>query len=350
MDMAQTGISIETNKAVYYRNNVFKNYYTSTLPFSEMTFNNASTESTHIHLSKHTMFVANQPANVYILRDITEVAKSEQDKYFQMLIATITHELRTPLNIIMAILHFILDKSSDASIKKEVTKGLCASSMQETLINDILDMAKIGHGELKLNIQPTNIKDALKDMHDLFKFKINNSIEFKLIIDDLLPKCVSIDERRYKQVVLNLLSNSSKFTTKGFIHLKVSYSNSQLFTSVIDSGVGIEPKDNNKIFKKFAMLSSTSNMNKTGTGLGLSLCKSLVNKMGGDIRFISIPYMRTEFSFVINCEVCEKVEKKDASFCVINPAVLVMIVDDNFMNIAVMESFCKKANVKYVSF
>jgi signal transduction histidine kinase len=158
-------------------------------------------------------------------------------------------------------------------------------------------MAKIGQGELTLNTQPAYIKDVLKEIYELFKYKINNIIEFRLLVDEQCPRCITIDERRYKQVVFNLLSNSAKFTTKGFIHLKVSYSDSYLYTSVIDSGVGIESKDSNKLFKKFAMLSSTSSMNKAGTGLGLNLCKSLVNKMGGDIHFASIPHIRTEFSF-----------------------------------------------------
>ena len=95
--------------------------------------------------------------------------------------------------------------------------------MQEKLIDDILDMVKISHGKLSLNIFPSDIGADIKEIYMLFSYKVNKNVKFTYDVDKSVPHFISIDEKRYNQVIYNLLSNSSKFTTKGFIKLSLWY-------------------------------------------------------------------------------------------------------------------------------
>ena len=346
MDLCEIGISIENKNSVQYRNDKY-HLYTSRIKLEEGALVHQIPSSQNYIVIHDSIYFAGSTSKLSIIKDITEIKKAEKSKYYNLLIATITHELRTPLNIIMAILELFIDSSICPSIKNDAAKALCAASLQETLINDILDMAKLTNGNLVINAQPTEIQLVLNNVFELFKFKIDKAINFSLIVHPQTPSLLSLDERRYKQILLNLLSNASKFTTSGFIKMKVKYKGSMLITSVKDSGIGIRSQDFSKIFTQFGMLENNAYLNKSGTGLGLNLCKSLACKMGGDITFTSQYNKGTKFTFYVEASVVI------ISTIIKNPILTnrkLVIVDVNNMNIEVLKSFASKANVKYLSY
>jgi CheY-like chemotaxis protein len=344
MDMSGIGISIERDETVKYRNKKYKKYISQIGGLEDYA---KPTGNENFILRKDEIYFAGATSKLYIVEDITDIKKAEQIKYNNLLIATITHELRTPLNIIMAILGLFVEGSVYLNMKEDASKALCAASMQETLINDILDMAKISNGNLLLNPQPTDIHSFLHSIYELFKFKIDKAIEFTLQIDSSTPKILSLDERRYRQILLNLLSNASKFTTSGFIKIEAKYDGNSLITSVKDSGVGIEEKNYPKLFTQFGMLEDSMQLNKSGTGLGLNLCKSLSHIMGGDITFKSKYKVGSEFMFTVSATIKTlKTPIKRAW----STELKLVIVDDNNMNIEVLKSFAKKAKIEYSTF
>ena len=121
-------------------------------------------------------------------------------------------------------------------------------------------------------------------------------------IEELVPAEIYSDQKRFKQVLFNLVSNAIKFTFKGFIKVKLSFEDSFLITKVEDSGIGIQEQELSKLFKFFGKLISSQSINKGGMGLGLSISKLIVNQMKGDIKVQSIYKKGSVFSFTIFIE------------------------------------------------
>ena len=347
MDMSGIGISIESDNSVTYRNKKYKMYISQLGKLDSLA---KPVKNDNFVLRQDEIYFAGATSKLYIVEDITAIKKAEQEKYNNLLIATITHELRTPLNIIMAILGLFVEGTAHPNIKEDASKALCAASMQETLINDILDMAKLTNGNLLLNPQPTDIHTFLHSIYELFKFKIDKAIEFSMDIDSCTPNVLLLDERRYRQILLNLLSNASKFTTSGYIKIDAKYDGKYLITSVIDSGIGIEEKNFNKIFTQFGMLEDTIQLNKSGTGLGLNLCKSIAHLMGGNISFQSKHKAGSVFTFTVSAPPSTLVPLVPSIKRSWSAEFKLVIVDDNNMNIEVLKSFANKAKIDYVSF
>jgi two-component sensor histidine kinase len=236
---------------------------------------NSNNESKNISFTKKEINFHGKQAN--LIRYNTATHNDNSGTVDQLLFATVIHELRNPLNIIISILNSTSERIESYALKKEINKALSAASMQECLINDVLDMAKINSGHISINSQATNVHNSIQSIVDLFKYQVSANICFSTIINISPSSAFIIDERRYRQVVLNLLSNSLKFTKSGIIQLQVSYSKGKFNTTVFDTGVGIPHNEQHKIFKKFGMTDNAFQLNNNGTGLGLNLCKRLQN-------------------------------------------------------------------------
>ena len=202
-----------------------------------------------------------------------------------MIVATSTHELRTPLHCIKNTLKSLRGKNDEEN--KQIDIALTACEMQEFNINDILDYAKFKKQNLVLNMEKISVDQVIKEVYASFTLQANEQ-GIQLILE---IKCANIfifaDRNRIKQIMFNLCSNALKFTHKGSITLRVQLAmkmnKEHVLIEVIDSGIGISPQNISKLFTAFGMLDGSRNINKSGTGLGLYMCKNLCDLMKCEI-------------------------------------------------------------------
>lgn len=222
----------------------------------------------------------------------------ELDRMKSIFIANMSHELRTPLNSIIGFTGIILQGLSGeitAEQRKQLTLVKNNSNHLLALINDVIDVSKIEADQIELVIEKFNLSNLMQEMNDSFKVAIEEK-NLKLSVE--MPERVDIknDPRRTKQVIMNLVSNAIKFTDKGKIEIKVTKKDKGVYISVRDTGIGIEKKDMDKLFKAFSRI-YTKDMLKDGTGLGLYLSKKTANLLGGDISAESKFGNGSEFTF-----------------------------------------------------
>ncbi|WP_186756904.1 ATP-binding protein [Echinicola salinicaeni] len=234
-------------------------------------------------------------------------------------ISSMSHEIRTPLNGVIGFSDLLNSTPLDANQKQYITLiNQSAKSLME-IVNDILDFSKIEAGKLEIELSQTNLYDLGIETVNLVAFQAHQrSIELILDIDEHIPKLVLADQVRIKQILINLLSNAVKFTNKGEIILKIERLGEELenfskirFT-VSDTGKGIEPDNQEKIFSAFTQEDSSTTRKFGGTGLGLAICKKLLNMMGGKIYLKSELNKGSTFWFDINFETLEERQKEPA--------------------------------------
>jgi signal transduction histidine kinase len=206
-------------------------------------------------------------------------------------LANVSYQLRTPLNAIIGF-NEILDKEYFGELnnrQKEYTKGLAEASEQlMNLINDILDLSTIEAGYMTINKEAVNVAGMVTALYDLTQeWARGQKIEVTLSLSDQIGMA-NLDERRIKQGLLNLLRNAIAYTPAGGrIRLSASRVDDQLALSVTDTGPGIPPEDQARIFKPFEKTSLHREEGRTGAGLGLSLVQNIVNLHGGRIELES---------------------------------------------------------------
>ena len=224
-------------------------------------------------------------------------------------LARMSHELRTPLNAILGFAN-LLKKSSNIN-QNERNNLITIKRSGEHLLNiikEILELSKIEAGKLEIVPKSFNFYELLEEIKSLFLFRCEAvGLIFEVECSNNVPKTIKADEQRLRQILINLLGNSLKFTNKGKISLYIYEQNSKLFFEVKDSGIGIDKKDLKKIFKPFEQVKK-DDYTQQGTGLGLSITKELIILMGGSIYVKSTPFIGSEFYFSINFDKCDSRE------------------------------------------
>jgi len=238
-----------------------------------------------------------------IYRDITELKRAEEalkerskelaeanirlkelDRLKSMFIASMSHELRTPLNSIIGFTGIILQGMS-GEINEEQRKQLAlvknSANHLLALINDVIDVSKIEADQIELVIEDFNLLNLIQEVNDSFKVSVDEK-GLKLSLEMPERLVIKSDERRTKQVIMNLVSNAVKFTDRGKIEIKAAKKDEGVEISVRDTGIGIEKKAMDKLFKAFSRI-YTKDMLKEGTGLGLYLSKKIADLLGGEI-------------------------------------------------------------------
>lgn len=233
-------------------------------------------------------------------------------------LATMSHELRTPLNAILGmtegLLEGFLGEINDRQLRALKTIDVNGCRLLE-LINDILDITKIKSGRMELDLAPTIVSSVCQSSLLFVKeLALKKQIQLELKMSPNLP-ILFVDERRIRQVLVNLLNNAVKFTSDGgCVTLEVNYAptpanlnNSDspaenvLRIAVIDTGIGIAPENINKLFQPFVQIDSALNRKYAGTGLGLALVKRIVELHGGKVEVTSELGVGSCFAIEIPC-------------------------------------------------
>jgi GAF domain-containing protein/anti-sigma regulatory factor (Ser/Thr protein kinase) len=243
--------------------------------------------------------------NVRLFKEIQQ--KSAQlevaNRHKSEFLANMSHELRTPLNAIIGFSEVLLQRMF-GELNEQQADYLAdiKSSGQHllTLINDILDLSKIEAGRMELEVAPFSLVAALNNAVTLVRERAqSHGIKLALEVGPELDTVVA-DERKLKQVVVNLLANAVKFTPDGgTVTLRAARENGQVRLAVHDTGIGIAPEDQQRIFEEFQQASHQTEKSREGTGLGLSLSKRMVELHGGTITVDSAPGKGSTFTVAL---------------------------------------------------
>ncbi|OGV54744.1 MAG: hypothetical protein A2X49_09735 [Lentisphaerae bacterium GWF2_52_8] len=215
--------------------------------------------------------------------------------------ALISHDVKTPLNSIAGFIN-LLETTGLSPMQKEYTDIIKSSGEHLlVLINDILDLTKIEHGAMDFHIRPLSARELFRDCVNSFLPTAKESgVELICEIDDAVPEEINGDLLRLRQIVINLLGNAMKFTQKGHVKLKCSLDNGEhLLVKISDTGIGIDKKLQDHLFKPFYQADSSVAQKYGGSGLGLAISKQLVEALGGSLFVESEAGRGSTFSFTI---------------------------------------------------
>lgn len=238
-----------------------------------------------------------------IARDQAETANRSKSVF----LANMSHELRTPLN---AVIGFSKLMEKDPALSRENRRSLEIINHSGlhllTLINDVLELSKIESGKMEMRPEEVDLQELLEQVVEMMRLRADESgLDLRLECESL-PSCVHLDPGMLRQVLLNLLSNAVKFTDSGAIVVRASAQatgkgTAQLSFSVRDTGIGISPEEQERIFSSFEQVPS----HRGGTGLGLTISRRYVQMMGGDLSVDSCPGEGSDFHFSIEAPVAD---------------------------------------------
>ena len=220
-----------------------------------------------------------------------ELERASQAK--DQFLASMSHELRTPLNAILGFTGTLLMKlPGPLTDEQERQLQIVRSSATHllSLINDMLDLAKIESGKRELNIAPVSLAEVVDEVtSSLASLAAEKKLDFLSRVFSVSEAIVT-DRRALAQILLNLANNALKFTERGSVRIDAGYASddrSEIAISVIDTGIGIKPEDCERLFRAFQQIDSTSTRRHEGTGLGLYLSRSLASLLGGTLNVVS---------------------------------------------------------------
>ncbi|WP_426138875.1 transporter substrate-binding domain-containing protein [Pseudomonas sp. DWP3-1-2] len=231
-------------------------------------------------------------------------------------LATMSHEIRTPMNAVIGMLELALRKADQGQLDRPAIEVAYSSAKDLLeLIGDILDIARIESGRLTLSPERANLRQLVESVIRVFDgLARQKSLGLVLDLDPRVNTDVLIDPLRFKQILSNLISNAIKFTEQGQVRISLQTDASpapqqlRLHVLIQDSGIGISQADQQRLFAPFAQADNTGQLARTGAGLGLVICRSLCEMMGGTLALSSEPGNGTQIHMTFDLTTLEPLE------------------------------------------
>lgn len=279
-------------------------------------------------------------------------------------LAKISHEIRTPINAVIGMNELILRESREDNVRKYAGDVKESSVLLLNIINEILDSSKIESGKMDIVVERYETGSLLNDLYNMINVRAKEkNLQLIFDIEPTVCKAYYGDERRIKQVLLNLLTNAVKYTNKGTITLKVSTQINKdkaiLTYSVKDTGIGIKEENIAKIYDAFQRFDVSRNKNVEGTGLGMNIAQQLLKLMGSELYIESEYNKGSEFSFVLEQGIANPEPLGDFRGLLMQvfeedvyrtaytaPEARILAVDDNKMNLKVFKGLLKQTQMQ----
>lgn len=272
-------------------------------------------------------------------------------------LANMSHEIRTPINVMLGMNEMILRESESKEVTQYAESVEKAGSYLLSLINNILDITRIESGKMNIVEEKYELRQLIQEVWLIgTKQAETKRLEFLVDVEETLPKCLIGDFLHIKQILLNLISNSVKYTKEGRILFKVRQEKEQIFFSVEDTGIGIKKEDMEQLFDMFMRADVRRHRNIEGSGLGLTIAKELCEGMGGNIQAESIYGTGSIFTVYLPLKSTggekigkwnltdEKVTERKRSFFM--PKAKILLVDDSEQNLQVIASLLRRTGVQ----
>lgn len=272
-------------------------------------------------------------------------------------LANVSHEIRTPLSAIIGFTEQLKHTSPGSKQKEYISIIDKSSEHLMALIDDILALSKIESGEIHLNLIPFKIVHTIEHLYNSFAYKAKEkNLGFTYHLDEKLDKVLIGDPLRLRQILMNLLNNAIKFTDEGYIELRCllneeTASGVKVKFEITDTGIGISPANQKKIFRPFAQADNFISRKYGGTGLGLTICKNLVEMQNGSLSVMSREGAGTTFYFVLEYKKGKETDRLSTGFEIADNETLkdkkVLLADDDNFSRLLGKTILEKFNCSF---
>jgi signal transduction histidine kinase/CheY-like chemotaxis protein len=273
-------------------------------------------------------------------KNATEQANEAKSNF----LATMSHEIRTPLNVVIPISELLLETRLDETQKVYAQTVRDSGNALLTILNDILDIAKIETGQIELERRTIDLTSLIEGVADLYRVSAaSKSLELSVFVDPHVMRPVIGDRNRLRQILVNMVGNATKFTEVGGVSIEVTAEEQEtegdllIRFEITDTGIGIAEQNQASVFETFSQADTSATRRYGGTGLGLAICQKFVAAMGGEIGVRSTPGGGSKFWFTAHFEFAA-----EAAGATVPPntdlgAVRALVVDDLELNRMVLE-------------
>lgn len=294
-------------------------------------------------------------------KELEEASDSKNASFARM-----SHEIRTPINTIVGLNEMILRGNPTGSTAEYAQNIKSASKMLLSLVNDILDLSRIENQRMEIYPAPYKTKTMFQELVDMVRVSVQEKgLELFVEMDENMPTELVGDEKRIKQILINILANAVKYTNEGSVTLtasavKTAEDQALLKVSVADTGIGIRKEDIPHLYETFSRVDEKNNLRVEGTGLGLSIAKQLLDLMDGEITVDSIYTKGTVFTIELQQQVVDETPIGNDEFVVASntddemayqqlfeaSTARVLLVEDNDLNVMVVKKLLESTKVE----